>query len=360
VEHAVIMAGGPGTRLWPLSRNNHPKFLLRLFEGRSLLRRAYERLAPRFPADRIHVITTAAHLPMVVRELPELPSENLIGEPCGRDTANAVGFAAALLERRDPCAVMGIFTADHIIKPIEKFTRAVDKAFRHVALHPESLVTFGIRPKTPHTGYGYVHRGDAVGDPGAEGVYRVRSFREKPDAATAARYLASGEYYWNSGMFVWRARPVLDELARNLPDSHASLIRIAEAWSDPAASHEVNTLYPTLRKISIDFAVMEKADHVAVVEMDCDWMDVGSWTSMREVVPADASGNVAAARQLLSLDAEGNIVVAEDDHLIALIGTKDLIVVRSGDATLICTKESAERLKELVGLLQERYGVKYL
>jgi len=226
MEHAVIMAGGAGTRLWPLSRNHRPKQLLRLFDGRSLLRHTYERLAERFDPTRIHVITTAAHLPMVAEDLPELPAENLMGEPCGRDTANAVGMAAALLERRDPGAVMGVFTADHIIRPVDRFCAALDAAYRHVAETPGVLVTFGIRPAVAHTGYGYVHRGRTLGD----GVHQVLEFVEKPDADTAATYLSSGEYYWNSGMFVWRAKTILDELARHMPDSHAKLLALAEAW----------------------------------------------------------------------------------------------------------------------------------
>ncbi len=355
MEHAVIMAGGSGTRLWPLSRQRRPKQLLRLFEGRSLLRQTVDRLAARFEPDRIHVITTAAHLPVVAEELPELPSENLMGEPCGRDTANAVGMAAALLERRDPGAVMGVFTADHIIRPVERFCAAVDRAYRHVAEHPGSLVTFGIRPASPHTGYGYVHRGEALG----EGAYTVREFKEKPDVATAETYVASGEYYWNSGMFVWRAATILEELARNLPDSHAKLCRMAEDWSEPKGLQWVEAVYPTLEKISIDFAVMEKAQDVAVVEMDCEWLDVGSWTSLTEVFDADALGNVLVADNTTVLDARGNIIVAEDDHLIALIGTQDLVVVRSGDATLICTKESAQQIKDMVQLLKDRHDERY-
>lgn len=355
MEHAVIMAGGAGTRLWPLSRNQRPKQLLRIFQGRSLLRRTYERLAERFAPDRIHVITTAAHLPMVADDLPELPAENLMGEPCGRDTANAIGMAAALLEHRDPGAVMGVFTADHIIRPIDRFCAALDKAYAHVAGHAEALVTFGIKPAGPHTGYGYVHRGESAGD----AVYDVVEFVEKPDSDTARRYVDSGEYYWNSGIFVWRAGTILDELARGLPESHAKLVKMAEDWSKPDGFARVEAVYPTLDKISIDFAVMERARQVAVVEMDCEWLDVGSWTSMVEIFDADDSGNVAVAENTALLDADENVIVAEDDHMIAMIGVRDLVVVRSKDATLICTKDAAQNIKKMVDLLKDRHGDRY-
>ena len=355
MEHAVIMAGGAGTRLWPLSRNQRPKQLLGLFEGRSLLRISYERLAERFDPDRIHVITTAAHLPMAAEELPELPAENLMGEPCGRDTANAVGMAAALLEKRDPGCTMGIFTADHLITPVDRFCAALDTAYACVAEHPEILVTFGIKPTGPHTGYGYVHRGEPAG----EGIYHVQEFKEKPDVETAAAYVASGEYYWNSGMFVWRAATVLDELARGLPDSHAKLLEMADAWDRPDGRQRVEATYPTLEKISIDFAVMERAAHVAVVEMNCEWRDVGSWTSLTDVFDADGSGNVVVAGNTALLDAGDNVIVTEGDHLIALIGTNDLVVVHSDDATLICTKQAAQQIKDLVGHLKDRHGDRY-
>ncbi|MBN1347695.1 MAG: mannose-1-phosphate guanylyltransferase [Phycisphaerae bacterium] len=355
MEHAVIMAGGAGTRLWPLSRNLRPKQLLRLFEGKSLLRRTYERLAARFEPRQIYVITTAAHLPMVADDLPELPARNLMGEPVGRDTANAVGMAAALLDKRDPGASMGIFTADHIIEPVDRFRAALDKAYAHVAQTPDALVTFGIRPVSAHTGYGYVHRGASV----ADGVYGVQQFVEKPDADTAAEYVASGQYYWNSGMFVWRTQTILDELKRNLPDSHAKLIEMADAWDTPDGLRDVERIYPTLEKISIDYAVMQKARKVAVVEMDCRWLDVGSWTSMGDIFDADSDGNVLVANRTVTLDASDNVVVAEDDHLIALIGVKDLVVIRSDDATLICTKESAQQIKDMVGLLKDRHGEQY-
>src|SRR5688500_5856501 len=266
MQYGVIMAGGAGTRLWPLSRSDRPKQLLPVVKGRSLLQLSYERLRGILPPDRIFVCTGAAHSQAVLDNLPELPKENLLGEPAGRDTANAVGFPAAVLHHRDPDAVIAVVTADHVIEPVDTFQAALKTAFEVVEAQPQSLVTFGIVPTFGHTGLGYIHRGEGLTvRPGASpasggiGAYKVLAFKEKPDKATADRYVESGRYYWNSGMFVWRADTVLNELARHLPDSHKGLMRIAEAWDSSNRVDVLNQTYPTLPKISIDYAVMEPA-----------------------------------------------------------------------------------------------------
>jgi len=355
MRHALIMAGGAGTRLWPLSRKRRPKQVLRLLGGTSLLRQAYERAALVLPPQAINVITNETHLPQVAEELPELPSNNLIGEPIGRDTANAIGLGAAVLLERDADATMGVFTADHVITPLDHFAAAVETAFDLAERRAEVLVTFGIRPHSPNTSYGYVRRGKEI----AVGVYQVQEFTEKPDQPAATRYVKSGEYYWNSGMFVWQAKTILNELKRQLPQSHDALREIAANWHTEERTHKLELLYPTLVKVSIDFAVMEHADHVLVVEMDCDWMDVGSWTALEALQDADDSGNIAVCKRALHLDSRGNIVVAEGDHLIATIGVDDLVIVHSDDATLICSKRQTQGIKELVDKLHSKYGEQY-
>jgi len=356
MRHGVIMAGGAGTRLWPLSRAAHPKQLLKLGGRQSLLRQAYQRLARLLPPEAIYVITSRAHLELIAEELPELPEANLFGEPQGRDTANAVGLAAAILQRRDAEAVMGIFTADHIITPVERFTASVETAFEMAARHGDALITMGIRPAGPETGYGYVKRGPAL----AEGVYEVERFTEKPALEVAKRYLASGDYYWNSGMFAWRVDTILDQIKKRLPRSHQGVCEIAAAWETPQRDARLGAVYPQLKKISIDFAVMEHAPRVLVVEMDCDWVDVGSWAALEAVIGTDDEGNVLAAERAVNLGSHGTILVSEDDHLIATIGLDDLVVVHSPDATLICSKRDAQRLKELVGEVRAQYGEHYL
>jgi mannose-1-phosphate guanylyltransferase len=352
---AVIMAGGAGTRLWPLSRQARPKQLLRLVEGKSLLCLAYDRLRPILAADEILVIAADAHLPAIAAELPELPRENLIGEPCGRDTANAIALAAAIIQRRYPDAVMGVFTADHVITPQDRFAGAVDAGYGVAEAHSDALVTFGIRPTAPLPGLGYVQRGAAMGG----SLFAVRHFKEKPDEATARSYLASGDFYWNSGMFVWRAATILEQIRERLPQSHAAVTAVAADWPGASAARRLAEVYPGLPRISIDYAVMEKAPRVLLVEMDVEWHDLGSWIALRAIRPADPQGNVVAARNAVALDSTNNVLVAEDNHLIATIGVSDLVVVHSGDATLVCRTADAERIKEIVARLERRHGERY-
>jgi len=357
MRHAVIMAGGPGSRLWPLSRADRPKQLLRLFDKQSLLRASYERLVPLFPTESIYVIAGEGHLAAIAKELPELPSVNLLGEPEGRDTANAIGLAAAILHQRDPDGVMGIFTADHVIRPVDRFQAAVRSAFAVAEAYPDYLVTLGVRPTSPQTAYGYIERGEQR----AKGVFQVLRFAEKPSLIDAKRFLADQRYYWNSGMFVWKTGTILGLLERFLPESHRSLTEIARVWDTASGGAKARELYPGLRKISIDFAVMERAENILMVEMDCEWADVGSWPALEFVIAPDAAANVNAASKVLHLGSQGNIVVCEDDkHLTATIGVQDLVIVHAGDATLICGKKDAQSLKELVGRIRNEFGDTYL
>ena len=349
------MAGGAGIRLWPLSRKARPKQLLRLFDGRSLLRRSYDRVAALLPPEAIHIITNDGHLDAVAEELPEIPKENLIGEPVGRDTANAVGLSAAILAKRDPEAVIGVFTADHIITPTDRFCQAVDEAYQVAEGNGDALVTLGIRPIRPDTQYGYIHRGERVSDR----VFEVIQFTEKPSVTSAVQYLSSGEYYWNSGMFVWRASTILEQIEKHLPQTHAAVGEIARAWDTPQRGEKLGTLYPSLMRISIDFAVMERADRVLAVEMDCHWVDVGSWPALESVVAADDQGNVSACSDVLHLASRGNIAVSEQKHLIATIGVDDLVIVHSPDATLICKKRDAHGIKELFENIKQKFGDEY-
>ncbi len=356
MRYAVIMAGGAGVRLWPLSRSTHPKQVLRLFGGLSLLRHSFDRVSALHPPERICVITTEAHLPAVTSELPELPPANLFCEPFGRDSANAAGLAAALLAKRDPDAVIGTFTADHIISPVDRFKATVERAYQAAESSPEALVTMGIRPSRPDTNYGYIRRGEGV----SEGVFKADKFTEKPNVSKAIKYLASGEYYWNSGMFAWRASAILEQLKEHLPKTYQAICELADVWDTDARTSKLNELYPKLMKISIDFAVMERAEQVLLVEMDCHWVDVGSWPAIESVIGADADGNVSTTDRVVHLGSRGNIVVSQEKHLIATIGVDDLVIVHTPDATLICTKRDATGIKELVDDIRTRHGEEYL
>lgn len=359
-RYAVIMAGGPGTRLWPMSRRARPKQLLPFGPGgKSLLRTSVERLEGLFAHDDIYVIAGQGQLAAIRNELPELPAENLIGEPCPRDTANAIGLACAILARKDPNATIGVFTADHIIEPRDLFQTAVDAAMQQIEARSEYLGTFGIKPSWADPGLGYVHRGEKLAD-GPVPAFDVKAFKEKPDTATAEAYLESGEYYWNSGMFVWKAETIVSQLKTFLPKNTAELEALAEHFGTSDFPSLASETYSRLEKISIDFAVMEKAKKVLVVELTCNWADVGNWSELKNVTGTDENGNATLAQMLLTIDCCDDILISSDkDHLLAVIGAKNLIVVHTPDATLICDKAQAQKIKELVARIEQEFAGKY-
>jgi mannose-1-phosphate guanylyltransferase len=355
MRHALIMAGGSGTRLWPLSRRMRPKQLLKLFEGASLLQHSRRRLEDLFVPENIWVITSANYVDLVAEELPDIPRENLIGEPMGRDTANAIGLAAHILAQRDPDGSMAVFTADHLISPREEFAAAIDVGLLAAEQFPESLVTFGIVPDSPHTGYGYIHRGETVG----EGTYKVVAFKEKPAQEVAETYVQSGEYFWNSGMFAWRLSAILAELKRCLPENHTRLAALVRDWEKLAGTDELAGEFERLKRISIDFGVMEKARSVLTVEMNCSWLDLGSWSAIAGMREPGSAGNVTIAPHTVIVDGKDNIVVSESDHLIAVMGLDDLIIVHSDDATLICPRGHEQQIRKLTELRQRQFGDRF-
>ena len=353
MRYAVIMAGGAGKRLWPLSRQSRPKQILPLVDGKTLLQIAIERLEGPFQPENILILTNAEYAGLIAEALPNLPPENIIGEPDVRDTANAIALGAAILSARDENATMALFTADHVIRPQKTFVDAVGLACEIAEENPDALVTFGIRPSWPHTGLGYVHCGGLV----RPGVHQVRGFKEKPDHATARQYVETGEHFWNSGMFVWTLGAINKALKTHLPDSVEKLSPVAQAAKDGKDYAPVLAeVYPTLTPISIDYAVMEKAEKVMMVELKCEWLDVGHWPALDEVCEQDADGNVVIASDTVVTDSSRNIIVSEDDHLVAVVGLDDCIVVHAKDATLVCKKSDSQRLKDLLKKIEDRYG----
>lgn len=354
MRYAMIMAGGAGKRLWPASRQSKPKQLIRLVDGKSLLELALERLEGLFPPERTFIITNASYVESIRERISQLPAENIIGEPEGRDTANAIALGAEIITAMDEDATMAVFTADHIIHPVDEFQRCVAKACQAAEDNPDALVTFGIRPSHPHTGLGYIQC--SAGE-----VRKVVAFKEKPDHHTARYYVESGKYFWNSGMFVWKVQAIRKELERYLPESAQAFKKVGDAFKKGEDITELlKEIYPDLPRISIDYAVMEKAENVLMVELTCKWLDVGSWPALAEVVSTDADGNAVLARRAIVIDGSNNILFSEDEHLISMIGLDDCIVVHTPDATLVCNKSDAQRLKELVELVGKRYGKEFL
>ena len=354
----MIMAGGSGTRLWPVSRADCPKQLVPLVGGRCLLRLASDRLAG-VVGDSEQWICTAERFRKQVNEMvPAVADDHVLGEPCGRDTLNAVGLTAAVLAKNDPDAIFAVLTADHVIEPQSVFADRLAAGFTLVEEDPNRFVTFSVTPTRPASEYGYVEQGDAIA--GHAGCFQARRFVEKPDRETAEAYLETGRFDWNSGMFVFHARTILETIGRYEPATREGLDRIATAWGTPEQLATLDAIYPELKKISVDYGLMEPASQddaimISTVPMDISWIDVGSWPSLAETLPADDQGNRVAANTLhTDLDSSNLLVFSEDaNHRICTIGCSDLVIVHTEHATLICRAEDAQKVKDLVGLVPE-------
>jgi mannose-1-phosphate guanylyltransferase len=357
--HAVIMAGGGGTRFWPRSRQSKPKQFLTLAGEQTLLQQAGERIEALADPERTRIVTGAAHRAETARQLPHLPEGQIIGEPCGRDTAACIGLAAALVHRRDADGIMLVMPADHVIEPAQEFRRAAHVAAQMVQEHPQALVTFGIRPTFPATGYGYIQRGAELGQRQGVRVFRVKAFREKPDAELAEQMLSSGEYFWNSGIFAWRADTILGALGQNQAGLAAAVERIAAAWGTPERDKVFAAEYERLTKISIDYAVMEKAKEVLVVEAPYRWDDVGSWRALERMQPQDADGNTVQGEHC-GLRTTNCIVAAGPGTLVATVGVDNLLIVQDGDAILVADRRDEAAVKQLVESLKKQGLERYL
>ncbi len=355
----IIMAGGKGERFWPVSREKTPKQLITLLGGRSFLQQAVDRVLPLVPIGNIFVITNAVQAPLVRKQLPSLPPENVIAEPVGRDTAAAVTLGAALVGSRSTHGVMAVLPADHVIPEEKKFQQILGDAF-DVAARGREIVTIGISPTEPATGYGYIKTGGPLETPKGcrkprTMFHKVERFVEKPDLAKAKEYLTDGGYRWNAGMFIWSFGTVSEGLKAHQPELYAACLRWLEAAKSPA---KLRTLlareYPGIKKISIDYALMEHARNVVVADGAFDWDDLGSWTALARHLSADPNGNCAVA-DFIHVDSSRNIVfdgrTGTRRTPIALVGLSDTIVVQTNDATLIAHKGEAQKIKDLVKLL---------
>lgn len=348
--YAVILAGGRGERFWPLSTGKRPKQFLNLFGGRALLVQAIDRLTGLIPPERVIVITSADLVEATREAAPDLPEHNIIGEPCGRDTAAASALACALVQRRDPQGCACILAADHLIGNIDIFQATLTDAI-NVACSTDAIVTIGMQPTYPATGFGYIESGDLMENGTATQFNKVTRFVEKPDEETATAYIASKRYYWNAGMFIWRAETMARALAQHTP-ALADLRQQIVAAPETGVAALLASLYPDLPKISVDYAIMEHAGNIVVARGLFAWDDAGAWSALATHFDKDASGNVLLGK-VETLDASNNIVVS-GDRLTALLGVNNLVVVHTGNATLVCACERVQEIKKIVNQVGSR------
>jgi mannose-1-phosphate guanylyltransferase len=349
--HAMIMAGGGGTRFWPRSRQARPKQFLAFSGDRTLLQETVDRIAAQVPAERTWVLTNEKHRVEAAEQLKGVvPPEQVVGEPVGRDTAACIGLGAALIARTDPDATIIVMPADHAIEPAQEFRRAVHAAEQFASDFPDALLTFGIKPTFPATGYGYIHRGEHTGIRQGVSISRVMRFKEKPKEPEAEHFVASGDYFWNSGIFVWKPGAILGELHKRKPQLHAAILRIAAAWGTASGPEVFRAEYEKAEAKSIDYAVMQdaaEAGKVLVMHAPYQWDDVGSWLALERRNPQDAEGNTVQALHA-GVDTKNCVIVSDPDHLIGTLAVDDLVIIQNGNATLITTRKGEGRVKELV------------
>ena len=347
----VIRAGGVGSRLWPFSRASRPKQFHAMSGPSTMVQEALERLLPLASLDDIYVSAGQGMADLVREQLPELLPDHLILEPALRNTGAAVGLECALLEARYPGCTIASLGSDHYIGRPDEFCRLLEAAAGAADLHPEYLYTVGVRPTRAETGYGYIHKGDPLCEANGEVVFKVRNFTEKPDGQRAQEYVASGEYLWNTNIFVWRAATMLELFARLAPDMWEILDRIGKAADGPGWEDVVASAYPDLPSVAIDNAIVEPAPWVATLEGELGWGDVGSWAALTDVLATDADGNLLRG-DILTIDARNVVAYGGADKLIALVGVEDLVVVDTEDALLVCRRDEAQRVREVLERLK--------
>jgi mannose-1-phosphate guanylyltransferase len=357
--YAVIMAGGKGARFWPRSREKKPKHLLDILSEKTIIQETVDRIKPLIPLDNILVVTGKKHAGTLMKQLPEIPSQNIIIEPEGKNTAACIGLAALHICKKVADDVMVVLPSDHAIDDSKYFINVIETAAK-VAAQENGLVTIGIKPSSIQTGFGYIEKGNSFKYIADAEIFHVKSIREKPDYQQATQFVQSGNFYWNGGMFIWKASVILKEFARWLPDLYAGLMKINESLGTPRESVILPRVYKKLASISIDYGVMEKADNVFMIQGNFGWSDVGSWDALWEISPKDINGNtVLGSSQAILEDSEGSLIY-NPRKLTALVGAKDLIIVETKDALLICKKGRSQDVKKIVEILEAEKIKKYL
>ena len=353
--HAVIMAGGAGTRFWPLSRIALPKQLLNFGRSNTLLQEAIDRLVPAVVTENITVITNQQLVDSVRQQLPQLSMEAVIGEPTKRDTAPCIALASALIAKQDPDATIIVMPSDHIITPVDEFQKALLDAQHLVDQNPSSLITFGITPTRPAETYGYIQ----AGNPFSSTSFDVQGFTEKPDAQTANQYLQQGGYYWNSGIFVWKAQTILNALKATRPDIIEHIDTIVGKHGQPDFDEVFEREFVAIKGTSIDYAVMENYKPILMIEAPFQWDDIGSWQALSRLFPTDENNNTILSEHI-GVETTGSIIHSSSNHLIATVGVNDLIIVHTSDATLVANKHDEESVRKLTDLLNDNGAQTYL
>ncbi|OQX59588.1 mannose-1-phosphate guanylyltransferase [candidate division KSB1 bacterium] len=348
---AVIMAGGVGTRFWPHSREKKPKQFLRIFDQRTLIQQTYDRLLPVIPNERIYFVLNTNQKAELLRQIPQAEEENIIIEPFGKNTAPCIGLAALHIQRQDPEAIMVVLPADHLIRNIATFQKVLRVGEKFLQ-QQDYLVTIGVTPDRPATGYGYIQFSEPIAEIDGIPIYRVKTFAEKPTLDTAQRFLRSGDFVWNSGMFIWKAKIILEEIEEFLPEFYDGLMEIENHIGQPTYWEVVETVYRQIRSISIDYGVMEKSRRVCVIKSDLGWSDVGSWDEVHKLVDKDKNGNGIVGEALVKDSRE--CLIFSTDKFIAALGVENLIITESEDAILVCHKDQAQNVRELVELLKRK------
>jgi len=342
------MAGGIGSRFWPRSRKKKPKQVLNIFGSNTLLQETVYRITDTIPLENVLIVTTPELVDHVAHQLPDVPSENIIVEPVGKNTAPCIGLVAKILSKRDPDGAMVVLPADHLISEKDRFNRCIEQALE-TAASEDALVTLGINPTQPETGYGYIQYDQQKRK--SSGAYGVKTFAEKPNIETARRFVASGDFLWNSGIFIWSIKRILKEIEHALPELYAALEQI-DTLEKGHNDRKFANIYGGLRAISVDYGIMEHADNVAVVKGDFSWSDIGNWAEVYRLSPKDSNGNVNLNGHIM-VDTT-NCMIDSGSQLVATVGVADLIVINTGDALLICHRDSAQDVRKVVELMERK------
>jgi len=356
-HYVVIMAGGIGSRFWPMSRQDFPKqFLDILNTGKTLIQWTHERFASFIPLDNIYVVTSQEYVPIVRKQIPHMPSQNVLGEPSRKNTAPCIAYISFKLQQKDPKASLIVAPADHLILDNKAFTKVCLEALSFVNKH-NAFITLGIKPLQPNTGYGYIqHEQHSVSD----NVYKVKTFTEKPNLELAKTFLTSGDFLWNAGIFIWQVKNVIKAFEKYLPEMYDVFVAEKEAFNSPNEAKALSHIYPLCTNISIDFGIMEKADNVYVIPSAFGWSDLGTWNSAYENLEKDAQENAIAGKKVMIIDAKRCMVHAEPKKLLVLQGLSDFIVVDTPDVLLICKKDKEQDIKEYVAEVRRNMGDQYL